>query len=77
MAADGDTGPDTQAHGFGVIPFVWFNLLISTAAAPEWAVTADITNITLVKQGTAGSAGGGPPAIVLTVFAVRPSSLMK
>lgn len=77
VAADGDTGPDIQAHAFGVIPFVWIACHITAAASPEWAVTADATNVTLTKLGSAGSAGGGPPAIVVTVFAVRPSSLIK
>ena len=68
-----DTGPTTQAHGFGAIPLVWFVKHVSAAAAPEVSILADATDITITKLAAAGSVG----APYLTVFAVRPNSLMK
>ena len=68
-----DTGPTTQAHGFGAIPLVWFAKHVSAAAQPEVSVLADATDITITKLGAVGSVG----APYLTVFAVRPSSLMR
>ena len=73
-----DTGPTNQAHLFGMTPMVWFEKHVTAAAAPEWCLTADGTNITLTKQGSAGSGGAAPGVtVVVTVFAMRPSSLIK
>lgn len=68
-----DTGPTTQAHGFGVVPLVWSAKHVSAAAQPEVSILADATNITVTKLGAVGSVG----APYLTVFAARPTSLMK
>ena len=73
-----DTGPTNQAHGFGVTPIVWLSTTVTAAAAPVWALTADGTNVTLSKQGAAGSGGAAPGVtIVASVIAIRPHSLIR
>lgn len=73
-----DTGPTNQAHAFGMTPIVWFAKHVTAAASPAWALTVDGTNVTLAKQGSAGSGGAAPGVtVVVTVYAMRPHSLIK
>lgn len=77
-AADANAGPDTVAHGFGIIPFFWYDNQLTLAVQEEVALTADATSITITSQGVVGSAGGVPGVTVVgQIIAIRPSSLVK
>lgn len=62
-ALDADTGPTNIAHGLSQAPteLVQTNLVsVALAAMGNWSVTADATNLAVVKLGTAGSGGTAP-----------------
>lgn len=77
---DADTGPTAQAHGMGITPIAWFtkHISVASAAAPEWALTVDGTNVSMLKNAGAGSGGAVPgTTVVVTVFVMRPHSLIQ
>ena len=77
--ADADTGPTTIAHGLIGTPleFAIVNTVSgATTVIPNWAITADATNISLSKQNIAGSGGAVPgTTVVIRVTAKLPHSI--
>jgi hypothetical protein len=76
--ADADvTG--TIAHGLNGTPTLFEvtrSVSPATTVIPNWAVTADGTNLTLTKNNVAGSGGGVPgTTVMIRVVAKLPQSI--
>lgn len=77
-ALDADTTLNI-AHGFNFVPRCIVQELVSYAltAIPCWGVTADATNVTVVKNTSTASGGATPGTTVIArVFAFKPNRIM-